>query len=105
MPPENAVCKGLSYSLNINKLDCKSCILYNPIAATRYFNVIKVDVSDVKPRRSNITGRYMCPKCINKNIDSIDEDFYFKRNFNFILDLYDRLLTIGVLEYNNDGIE
>ena len=108
LPPENAACKGLPYSSDINKLDCKFCILHKPSIAEQPFNVIKIDTSDVKPRRSNITGRFFCPKCINKNIDSIDESFYFKMNFDLILDLYDRLSTISTLEYeesnyNNDN--
>lgn len=103
IPPDNVACYGLDFGDgNINKMDCKFCRYYKPKPLSYTYPsvptiTITIDISQVKPYRSNITGRYLCPFCLNKEIDKIDEKVYFKKNLNLILDLYDKI-TLKPLE-------
>lgn len=101
LPPDCAACKGLPFSDNLNKLDCKFCIFYKPIAYEQFFNTLRINVSDVKPRRSNITNRFFCPKCIGKDIDKIHEEVYYKKNLNFILDIYEHLPDVNKVKFED----
>ena len=100
MPPESVACYGLHFCKDINKADCKFCIFYKEKTYFRTNYLVEIDTSDVKAFRSNITNRFLCPMCINKNIDLIDEKIYFKKNLNFILDLYEKIQN-ETLKMNN----
>lgn len=101
VPPDNVACYGLPFGDgNINKMDCKFCIFLRerPKYKSINNNTIEIDVSEVKPFRSNITKRFLCPFCISKDIDKIDGGVYYKKNLNFILELYDKTILKPIKE-------
>lgn len=89
LPPENVVCFGLSYFTN-SKRDCINCIFFKDKPLKIPQDVIIIQTDNIPPKRSNITGRFYCPFC-TADIDKMDEEVYYKKYLNIILELYEHL--------------